>query len=255
MGVNEFSFVVKDQVAKSRSANTHPAKLLVLSSLLKELFGVRLEELIPGVESKLGSKLWGLRGSADLIFSNVIFEIKVDLKVEHDDAKEKLMKYFQLLHEKEPERKHIGIATDVIEFVAYIPVIKDGKVISLNKIGSINIADAASSESVLWLDSFVFSKPKIRPSAMDLRWRFGPDSPTYCVSVDGLTALWEEVQEEKDVKLKLDLWAKNMEIVYGGRPEVSSFIDHTYLVTLVKLIVYLRLSGITLLGMTGFLGL
>lgn len=243
MGVNEFSLVIKDHVAKSRSANTHPAKLLVLSSLLKELFGVRLEELIPGVESKLGSKLWGLRGSADLIFSNVVFEIKVDLKVEHDDAKEKLMKYFQLLHEKEPERKHIGIATDVIEFVAYIPVIKDGKVVSLSKIGSINIAETASSESVLWLDSFIFSKPKIRPSAMDLRWRFGPDSPTYCVSVDGLTAFWEEVKEEKDVKLKLDLWAKNMEIVYGGRPEVSSFIDHTYLVTLVKLIVYLRLSG------------
>ena len=95
-------------MAKSRSANMHPAKLLVLSSLLKEIFGVRLEELIPGVESKLGSKLWGLRGSADLIFSNVVFEIKVDLEVEHDDAKEKLMKYFQVLHEKEPERKHIG---------------------------------------------------------------------------------------------------------------------------------------------------
>jgi SAM-dependent methyltransferase len=51
------------------------------------------------------------------------------------------------------------------------------------------------------------------------------------------------VKDEKDIALKLDLWAKNMEIVYGGRPEVSSFIDHTYLVTLVKLIVYLRLSG------------
>lgn len=243
MGANEFSLVIKDYVAKSRSANKHPAKLLVLSGLLKELFGVGLEELIPGIESKLGSKLWGLRGSADLIFSNVVFEIKVDLKVEHDDAKEKLMKYFQVLHEKEPERKHIGIATDVIEFVAYIPIIKDGKVVSLSKIGSVNIAEAASSESVLWLDSFIFSKPKIRPSAMDLRWRFGPDSPTYCVSVDELTALWEEVKNEKDVALKFDLWARNMEIVYGGRPEVASFIDHTYLVTLVKLIVYLRLSG------------
>jgi SAM-dependent methyltransferase len=240
---NEFSLVIKDHVAKSRSANTHPAKLLVLSDLLRELFGVRLEELIPGVETKLGSKLWGLRGSADLIFSNVVFEIKVDLKVEGDDAEQQLVKYFQVLHEKEPERRHVGVATDVIEFVAYTPVIKGGKVVGLNKIGSINIAEASASESVLWLDSFVFSKPKIRPSAMDLRWRFGPDSPTYCVTIDGLCALWDEVRDEKDVALKLDLWAKNMEIVYGGRPEVSAFIDHTYLVTLVKLIVYLRLSG------------
>lgn len=243
MSGNEFSLVIKDHVAKSRSANMHPAKLLVLSSLLKELFGVRLEELIPGVEIKLGSKLWGLRGSADLIFSNVVFEIKVDLKVEGEDAQQKLMKYFQVLHEKEPDRKHVGIATDVMEFVAYTPVIKNGRVVDLNKIGSVNIAEASSAESVLWLDSFVFSKPKIRPSAMDLRWRFGPDSPTYCVSIDGLTALWDEAKDEKDVALKLDLWAKNMEIVYGGRPEVSAFIDHTYLVTLVKLIVYLTLSG------------
>ena len=235
--------MIKQHVAKAHSANTHPAKLLVLSGLLKELFGVRLEELIPGIESKLGSKLWGLRGSADLIFSNVVFEIKVDLHVERDDAEKKLIKYFQVLHEKEPDRKHIGIATDVIEFSAYTPIIKEGQVVDLNRIGSVNIAEASSAESVLWLDSFVFSKPKIRPSAMDLRWRFGPDSPTYCICIEGLTSLWEEVKKEKDVGLKLDLWASNMEIVYGGRPEVSAFIDHTYLVTLVKLIVYLRLSG------------
>ncbi|MEM1551300.1 MAG: N-6 DNA methylase [Candidatus Bathyarchaeia archaeon] len=243
MDIDEFSVIIKEHVAKSRSANRHSAKLLVLSSLLKELFDVELEELIPGVETKLGSKLWGVRGSADLIFSNVIFEIKVDLKVEGEDAERQLMKYFQVLYEKEPKRHHVGIATDVIEFVAYTPLIKDGKVVGLNRISSINIAEASTSESVLWLDSFVFSKPKIRPSAMDLRWRFGPDSPTYYVIVNGLSTLWDEVKGEKDVSLKLDLWAKNMEIVYGGRPEVSAFIDHTYLVTLVKLIVYLRLSG------------
>jgi methylase of polypeptide subunit release factors len=247
MNVEAFSNVLKDHVAKSRSANTHPAKLLVLSSLLKELFGVGLEELIPGVEDKLGSKLWGLRGRADLIFSNVVFEVKVDLKAELPDAERKLMKYVQALHEREPERKHIGIATDVIDFAAYTPVIRDGRVVSLNKVGTINLAEAPASDVVLWLDSFVFSKPKIRPSAMDLRWRFGPGSPTYCVAIDELTTLWNEVSDEKDAALKLDLWAKNMEIVYGSKPEPSAFIDHTYLVTLVKLIVYLRLSGVSLI--------
>jgi methylase of polypeptide subunit release factors len=254
MNVEAFSNVVKDHVTKSRSANTHPAKLLVLSSLLKELFGVGLEELIPGIEDKLGSKLWGLRGRADLIFSNVVFEVKVDLKAELPDAERKLMKYLQALHEGEPERKHIGIATDVIDFVAYMPVIKDGRVVSLNKVGAINIAEAPPPDVILWLDSFVFSKPKIRPSAMDLRWRFGPGSPTYCVAIDGFAALWNEVRDEKDAALKLDLWAKNMEIVYGSKPEPSAFIDHTYLVTLVKLIVYLRLSGVSLIKEDGLVG-
>jgi len=239
----EFSSIIKDYVAKSRSANKHPAKFVVLTNFLKDLFGVGLEELIPGVETNLNSKLWGLRGSADLIFSDVIFEIKVNLKTESKDAEEELVKYFQVLHEKKPDKHHVGIATDVIEFVAYTPVIKGEKVVGLNRISSINIAEASPAESILWLDSFVFSKPRITPSAMDLRWRFGPDSPTYFVAIDGLNVLWNEVKDEKDVALKLDLWAKNMEIVYGSRPEISSFIDHTYLVTLVKLIVYLRLSG------------
>lgn len=106
--VGDITKVIKDHVAKARLANTHPAKLLALSSLLKNLFGVELEELVPGIEARLGSKLYGLRGSAALIFSNVVFEVKVDLKRELDDAMEKLKKYLQALYEREPERRSIG---------------------------------------------------------------------------------------------------------------------------------------------------
>lgn len=240
---NTFASIVKDHITRSRSVKTHPAKLVVLSDLLSKLFEVKLEELIPGIETKLGSKLLGLRGSADLIFSNVVFEIKVDLKRELDDAESKLQKYFQVLLEKEPDKKHIGIVTDCVSFMAYTPKIKNGQVFGLSKIGSMNMVESSPSETVLWLDSFIFSKPKITPSAMDLRWRFGPDSATYSVAVSVLSDLWDKVWNERDVALKLDLWAKNMEIVYGSHPEVASFIDHTYLVTLVKLIIYLRLSG------------
>jgi len=239
----EATMIIKDHVAKANQVHRHQAKLEVLLSLLKELFGVKLEELLPGIETRLGSKLWGLRGSADLIFSNVVFEVKVDLDKELDDAERKLIKYLQVLHEREPERKSIGIATDAIRFKAYVPILKHGQVVDLREIGSIDIATAIPSDSVLWLDSFIFSQPKIRPSAQDLKWRFGPGSPTYSIAVDCFRYLWSEVEGEKDVKLKLDLWAKSMEIVYGSKPKLNSFIDHTYLVTLVKLIVYLRLSG------------
>lgn len=60
LGENQFALVIKDHVTKSRSVNKHPAKLLILSSLLKELFGANLKELIPGIETELGSKLRGL---------------------------------------------------------------------------------------------------------------------------------------------------------------------------------------------------
>ncbi|MEM3437155.1 MAG: hypothetical protein QXP55_01280 [Nitrososphaerales archaeon] len=113
-------------IEDAKRTQKHPAKLLILSNILKDIFGVELQDLIPGIEKKLGSKVLGVKGSADLIFSNVVFEIKVDLSREGDDAKEQLKKYFQALYEKYPEMKFVGIATDCIVFKSYLPIIKDG---------------------------------------------------------------------------------------------------------------------------------
>lgn len=233
----------EDFVAKAREANTHPAKLLVLSEMMKSVFGVQVEDLIPGIETKLGSRILGLRGSADLIFSNVIFELKVDLKREEEDAKTQIWKYFQALQEKYPGMRYIAIATDCTVFKAFSPVSVNGVVSGVKEISALDVSKSSAADSILWLDAFIFSKPKIRPSAEDLKWRFGVISPTYSLSIDVLKTLWLKVREEPDVKLKLDLWSRNLEIVYGKAPQEDSFVEHTYLVTLVKLVVYLRLSG------------
>jgi methylase of polypeptide subunit release factors len=229
-------------VRDAKQANTHPAKLLILSRMLEELFNVKLQDLIPGIERKLGSKVLGVKGSADLLFSNVVFEIKVNLRKEEGDAKNQLKKYFQALYEKYPDEKFIGIATDGIVFKDYLPIIENGTVIDIKEISSLDVSKATTEETILWLDSRIFSKPKIRPTADDLKFRFGPESPTYSLALSTLNDLWNEVKDEPSVKLKFDLWAKNMEIVYGSRPKEEAFIDQTYLVTLVKLMVYYRLS-------------
>jgi len=225
----------------AKKASTHPAKLQVLSRLLEEVFSVKLEDLLPGIEKKLGSKVLGVRGSADLIYSDVVFEIKTDLEDEIDDARKKLEKYFQALLEAGRE-KPVGIATDVIKYVAFIPVIEEGIVRGIKEISSIDISKVPAGDAILWLDSYIFSKSKIEPTAHDLRFRFGPGSSTYAIAIEELRALWELVKDDEGVKLKYDLWSKIMEIVYGSRPEVSAFLEQTYLVTLVKLITYLWLS-------------
>lgn len=233
----------EDFMNRAKGANTHPAKLLVFSDMLKSVFGVQLQDLVPGIETKLGSKVLGVRGSADLIFSNIIFELKIDLRREEDDAKEQIPKYFQALEEKFPGMKYIAIATDCTVFKAFIPIWNNNIVTGLDEISILDTSKSSPPDSILWLDSFIFSKPKIRPSAEDLKWRFGPKSPTYWIAIKTLQDLWQRVHNEPDTKLKLDIWKRNLEIVYGKAPEEQSFIDHTYLVTLVKLIVYLRLSA------------
>ncbi|MDT7886093.1 MAG: N-6 DNA methylase [Thermoproteota archaeon] len=232
-------------ISKARQANTHPGKLYILMEMLRKIFGVELEDLLPGIEKKIGSKIVGIKGRIDLLYSDVVFEIKVDLDKELDDAKKKLQKYFQSLIENNPKERYIGIATDVIKYKAFIPIVKNGRVEDVKEIASMNLSEIPTADAILWLDSYIFSKPKIRPTASDLKFRFGPGSPTYAIAVDILGSLWDLIKDEEDVKLRYELWSRNMEIVYGSKPEVKAFIDQTYLVTLVKLIVYLRLSSDT----------
>ena len=244
--MSTFKDILRDKVSQARQANTHPAKFIILTDLLRELFGVQLDVLLPGIEKKLGRKVYGIKGRADLVFHSVVFEVKVDLTRELDDAKNQLKKYLQALIEQEHSGAHLGIATDVVEFRAYKPVIKNGEVKDLREISSIDISQVSAEDAVLWLDSYIFHKIKgIRPTAADLKYRFGPQSPTYTIAIDSLEKMFELVKNEPSVKLKLDLWKRNMEIVYGSEPELKAFLDQTYLVTLVKLIVYFRLSGET----------
>jgi len=230
-------------ISRARQANSHPAKLVVLSEMLREIFGVELEDLLPGIEKKIGSKILGIKGRIDLLYSDIVFEIKVDLDRELEIAKRELKKYFQALIENDPNRKYVGIATDVIKYKAFIPVVENNKVIDVKEISSIDLSEISVVEAILWLDSYIFSKPKIRPTANDLKFRFGPGSPTYAVAIETLKTLWSNVKDEEDVKLKFDLWKKNMEIVYGSAPSEEAFIEQTYLVTLVKLVAYYWLSG------------
>lgn len=231
-------------MARAKLANTHPAKLLALSNFLDQVFQVKIEELLPGIELKIGSKIHGVRGSTDLLFSNVVFELKVDLEKELDDAERKLIKYLRIFHEDDPDEKHVGLATDVVKFISYLPVVKNGEVAALKKIGELNLEKSSFEEAVWWLDSFFFSKVD-KPTADDLKWRFGPSSPTYVLATEELEAMWKEIEHNNDAKLKFKLWAKNMEMVYGSKPEVRSFIEHAFLVTLVKLIVYLKMRETT----------
>jgi len=52
MTSNEQSLTIKEHLMRAKQASTHPAKLLVLDNLLENLFDVKLEESIPGVEKK-----------------------------------------------------------------------------------------------------------------------------------------------------------------------------------------------------------
>jgi len=124
-----------------------------------------------------------------------------------------------------------------------MPLFENDKVVNLQEINSLDVRNCSATEAVAWLDSFIFSKSKVEPTAIDMNIKFGLGSPLHFIVVDSFRKMWNKVESDSDVKLKLDLWTKNMEIVYGVSPDPETFFRHTYLVTLTKLVIYLRLAG------------
>ncbi|MEM5766198.1 MAG: N-6 DNA methylase [Candidatus Aenigmatarchaeota archaeon] len=232
----ELSQVFEDYKKEIIQINTHTGKFLRISKFLEEVFGVSLTDVAFGAEKYLKSKVYCVRGRTDLLFGNVILEIKVDLNKELEDAKNELEKYFKALKEIRKEENFVGIITDGAEFRAYILSSDD----RLKEISKINISESFEN-IILWLDSYFFTKRDLKPTAEDIQIKFGLKSPTYSVFHRMLKELFEKISHKPHNLLKFELWKKHLEIVYGSAPDLDEFIDHTYLITLVKLIMYLRL--------------
>jgi hypothetical protein len=224
-------------------ANTHQAKLLVLTDFLRDGFGRTLEELLPGIEKKVGSKIWAVKGSIDFLFLGSVIEIKTDFDREFEDGRSQLKKYFQCLWEASAENRYVGVVTDLSRWQVFAPVIGPAGLLELELVGSLDLRIAEGEYAFLWFDAIFFGGKSTVPTADDLLLRFGPGSPTYTVGLLDLARMWATARTDRASKLKLKLWSRAMEIVYGSSPAEEVFLAQTYLSLLVKLLVFLRLKN------------
>ena len=217
-------------------------KQYCISTLFEEIFGVASEDLDFEVPTKTVSQL---RGRADTLFQNIIFEWKRDTKNSKaiDDGEIELKKYFQHYLEKEPLKKYVGIITDGIIFKPYLPIIKKDEVTDLSVTNELDISKALPEEILYWFDNYLHNAEKIKPTSKSIKMQFGLSSPYFMDVRNELNNLFEKVRDYKDVKLKFDNWSDYLEIVYGEKQKGKDlFFRHTYLSTLVKLLVHLKLS-------------
>ena len=136
----------------------------------------------------------------------------------------------------------MAILTDLIKFEALLPFFDENGKVDLKKISMINIENISTEDFIIWMDSHFFSQTGIVPTAKDLNRTFGIESPHYVLIEEELKNFWSQISWKTDIMLKYELWSQNMELVYGNKPNLEIFIVHTYLVTLIKLIVYLKLE-------------
>lgn len=225
-----------------KSKHSENAKAIAFSSFIQKVFDVESIDL--DFEVPIKTEVMELRGRIDAVFGNLIIEFKKDLRRSLEEAKEELTKYFQAYHEKFPNSRFIGIANDGIRFRVYLPVFHNNVVENVEEIDKIDLEVSSVEKVFLWFDVYFFTTDKIVPTSEDIRKRFGLESPTFATILRQLEILFEKVQVFKPAMIKYENWNRYLEIVYGDKPnERKLFFKHTYLSTLVKLLIHVKISG------------
>lgn len=230
-------------IAAVKSKPSENSKAMVFLSLIQKVFGVKYEDLY--LEVSVKSEAYHLRGRIDAVFGNLIIEFKKDLEGGIEKAKQELKLYFQSYFEKYHESDILGIVNDGINFKVFYPVFEDDKVVQIQQIDELELENTKPYDIFLWFDSYLFANEKIIPTSSDIKKRFGLESPTYKIVARKLEKLFEKATlSHKPSLIKYESWARYLEVVYGERPKDKQlFFVHTYLSTLVKLIVHIKISG------------
>jgi len=114
----------------------------------------------------------------------------------------------------------------------------------VEEIDKIDLEESSVQNVFLWFDVYFFTSDKIVPTSDDIRKRFGLQSPTFATILRQLESLFEKVQVFKPAIIKYENWNRYLEIVYGDKPKDHRlFFKHTYLSTLVKLLIHVKISG------------
>lgn len=252
---------VREYVARLRQRPelSEYARGVAFVDLIKELlFDAEpqfLGDYLEGMERSLAGPKTALynRGRTDGLYGNLIIEFKRDLTKTLDDAQAKLRKYFAILFSRPEERQRplIGIATDGIAFIAYAPRFDLNKTefqpenIQLVEIEKADLAAIDPKEVYYWLDRyFVRQTGPLTPTTKQIVQDFGPSSGAFIHAMNVLDGVWKAVESDTESQVFFENWQKYLRITYGGPvADRELFLRHTYLATLAKVMVWVRLTG------------
>lgn len=205
----------------------HESLRLSVAELLREGFGAPYEEM--------QQEVWLLDGTGriDTIWGATVIELKTDLRREEADVLRKMPDYLRdaAARARSP-RAVTGIATDGAIFIAY--GLADG---ALRQIARHAVDPDRPAELMAWLEPLLSDTPDLIPDPRSIAQAFGRASLTFGRARLALEALWARLRDDPEVRLKRDLWDGLLREAYGEAVgQDSLFLQHTYLVVVVKAI-------------------
>jgi len=214
---------LREVVVELASRPGHEKVRALIYSLLIDGLGARstevdFERAVPEV-----------RGRIDALLGRTVFEFKSDLRSETGDAEEKLARY---LGEREAQtgESFVGIATDGASFIPY--ELRRGR---LRGLPQYTTSTAAPRDVLDWLGAAVAVAADLPPTPEVVIRELGRGSLAWQLAREELAAIWAEVGEHPDVRLKRGLWSQLLERAYGASVDTDDlFFQHTYLTVVAK---------------------
>ncbi|OHU01576.1 Eco57I restriction-modification methylase domain-containing protein [Mycobacterium syngnathidarum] len=179
----------------------------------------------------------GTRRRIDIEAGHVVIEVKKDLRVGNlADYENQLAGYVKQRH-IELGSRYVGILTDGTTWRLY-NLTGDDLVLISELVLSPSSPDP--DKLLIWLESVMATREKIKPTPQEIEDRLGADSPGHHLDHASLTVLYQANVAHPEVKLKRELWAKLLRTAFGTDfvDDPDLFINHTLLVVIAELVAH-----------------
>ena len=186
---------------------------------------------IPREDVRLEAHIREIRGRIDALLGRTVIEFKSDLRREMSDAEDQITRYITQRQDESGER-YVGIATDGADFVSY--ELRDE---GLRELGTYKTDTADPIGLLSWLGPAVAAGDELKPEPEAVVRELGRRSLAWNRAVGDLRQAWADVGAQPEPRLKRDLWAQRLELVYGQPVDRDDiFFQHTYLSVVAKTI-------------------
>ena len=202
---------------------------------ISDAFGVNYEDV--ELEHHVTMTKVQKHGYVDALLGDLLIEFKRDIKTDLGANIDQLINYMRDMPEL---HRYVGMLTDGIEFRTYVL----DEAAEAKEADQFNISKVDAEFAYLWLDSYLFSRQNIEPTADDIVQRFGVKSPTFQLVQQTLTGLLSDIDDKTELDVWRGQWKSLLSKVYGSDiADDNLFIRHTYLSQFAKLLVFAALEG------------
>lgn len=252
---------MKEALTLVKQGGSEDAKWQAFSNLLEKMFGGNpdndrvIKDFILGTQAAVKNIDLGdgkhKRGKVDTQYGAVIIEFEKSMKKTGSHARDQLIEYLVGNWRENKNENFILIATDCETWVVYTADYN-----AIADITNLNVKDVKldvkqefiwkernGEEFYYFLDRYLFAKDQIKPTLARIQDEFGHGSPVYGNCLRMLSTYWEKEGGRGENDVAYDQWRRFLSHAYGKFDESpTTFLVHTYLSVLSKMLAYLFLS-------------